>query len=132
LFMAGVMFLGSTPTVMQPSASARMNEPTSSGLSNPATTPVERTTKLRSSVIVRPAALCASSSVCLTSSPTDSRVNFFPSSVLPKTFSPSFGGLTSRDILTVLLSRYVLPVSRFVAVRMHFVVVLPISTEATT
>ena len=35
LFIAGVMFLGSTPALMQPSASARMNEPTSSGLIEP-------------------------------------------------------------------------------------------------
>jgi len=57
LFMAGVMFLGGTPAMIQPSARARMNEPTSSGLSKPATTPVERTTKFRSWEIVSPAAL---------------------------------------------------------------------------
>jgi hypothetical protein len=34
-------------------------------------------------------------------------------------------------MVTVLLMIYVLPVSRFVPVRIHFVVVLPISTDAT-
>jgi hypothetical protein len=69
--------------------------------------------------------------VSLTSSVTDSLVIGTPTRVTPKISSPGAGGRTSRLMLTVLWMIYVLPVSRLVPVRMHFVVVLPISTEAT-
>jgi len=45
--------------------------------------------------------------------------------------SPGFGGRVSRLILTVFWITYDIPVSRFTPVRIHFVVVLPISTDAT-
>ena len=51
--MAGIMCLGGTPAIMHPSARALTKWPTSSGESKPATTPVERTTKCRSSLISR-------------------------------------------------------------------------------
>ncbi|OPY47793.1 MAG: hypothetical protein A4E42_00241 [Methanoregulaceae archaeon PtaU1.Bin222] len=70
-------------------------------------------------------------SVSLTSSVTASRVSSVPSSVAPKIVSPGFGGRISRLMLTVLLITYDMPVSRLTPVRMHFVVVLPISTEPT-
>ncbi len=129
--MAGIMCLGGTPAIIHPSASALTKWPTSSGESKPATTPVERTTKCRSSLISRLAVLSDFCRVSRTSSATDSLVSEMPVSVLPKISSSGLGLLTSRVIFTVLLTRLVLPSSRLVAVSMHLVVVLPTSTEAT-
>ena len=129
--IGGVIFFGGTPARRQPSARALTNSPTSSGESNPATTPVERTTKLRSVLISRLASSRDSSRLLRTSSAMDCRVSSTPVSVLPKTTSPGFGPRTSLVIFTTLLIICVLPVSILVAVRIHFVVVFPTSTEAT-
>ncbi len=129
--MGGVIFLGGTPAIRQPFARAMTKSPTWSGDSISATTPVLRTTKSRSFWISR----CASSwhwiRVSRTSSVTAWRESFVPSSVSPKISSPGFGGRMSRLMLTVLLITYDLPVSRLTPVRIHLVVVFPISTEAT-
>ena len=103
LDMGGVIFRGGTPASRQPFASAMTNSPTWSGESIAATTPVDRTTKSRSSWIERPASLWHWISVSRTSSVTDSRVSSVPSRVAPKISSFGFGGRTSRLIETVLL-----------------------------
>ena len=129
--IGGVIFFGGTPASRHPSAKALMNSPTWSGESMAATTPVLLTTKSRSSVMLKSACLWHFTSVSRTSSVTDSRVSSVPSSVAPKTVSPGFGGRTSRLIDTVFPRMYDCPVSKSVPVRMHLVVVFPISTEAT-
>ena len=129
--IGGVIFLGGTPATRQPFARAMTKSPTWSGESIAATTPVLRTTKSRSSLMLRRASLWLWMRVSRTRSVTDSRVSFVPSRVSPNTVSPGFGGRTSRLMVTVLFMIYVLPVSRFVPVRIHFVVVLPISTDPT-
>ncbi len=127
----GDILLGGIPASKQPSARAIMSSPTSFGEAKPAVTPVERTTKSRSSSMFIRERLTDSSIVSLTNSETDSLVSSTCQTVSPKTFSPFFGGLISRVILTVLSNRYVLLVLRLVAVRMYLVVVFPSSTDAT-
>ena len=103
--IAGDILRGGISASRHPSARAIINWPASSAVAKPAVTPVDLTTKSKSSSLSTLHFLKASRTVSRTSSVTASFESSIPQTVLPKTSSLALGGLMSRVILTVLFNK---------------------------